>query len=239
MKKLMVVILVLFVTFTVSAQRSEVGLFGGVSYYNGDINPNNQFELSKKPFAYGLFYRYNFDTRLAIKLGYTKGELLGNKDFSFSDNGTSDNNISFTTSINELSAQFEVNFYDFSIKGDGNRISPYIFGGMGLTFYNGTAKYSDVLLPTVVTRPPTYPMKDNNTINGSCVSFPFGLGVKYCPFPNVTTGLEWGMRKTTTDKLDGVYTDPYRVSAANDWYSFAGFWISFRINFFNSERCYY
>lgn len=239
MRKLITAILVLFVTFPVSAQRSEVGLFGGASYYNGDINPNNQFELSKKPFAYGLFYRYNFDSRLAIKLGYTKGELLGNKDFSSSDVVSPPSNISFKTSINELSAQFEVNFYDFSIDGDRNRISPYIFGGMGLTFYNGTATYNISSLPTAVTKPPTYPMFGPNKINGSCISFPFGVGVKYCPFPNVTTGLEWGMRKTTTDKLDGVYTDPYRVSAANDWYSFAGFWISFRINFFNSERCYY
>jgi len=236
MKKLIAVILVLFVTFSVSAQRREVGLFGGASYYNGDINPNNQFELFKKPFAYGLFYRYNFDSRLAIKLGYTKGELQGDKIFT-EDIPVQD--VSFNTKINELSAQFEVNFYDFSIDGDENRISPYIFGEMGLTFYNGTTTYEISSLPTVVTRPPTFPMQNANTINGYCVSFPFGVGVKFCPFKNVTTGLEWGMRKTTTDKLDGVYTDPYRVSAANDWYSFAGFWISFRINFFNSERCYY
>ena len=75
MKKLITIIFVLFAGFTASAQRSEVGLFGGASYYNGDLNPNKPFELSRP--AYGLFYRYNFDTRLAVKLSYTKGDIQG------------------------------------------------------------------------------------------------------------------------------------------------------------------
>ena len=131
--------------------------------------------------------------------------------------------MSFKTSLNELSAQFEVSFYDFSIEGDENRISPYIFGGVGLTSFK-----------VKETTPPVDKPEKRSVFN-----FPFGLGVKFCPFKNVTTGLEWGMRKTATDKLDQVYTDPYRVSSANDWYSFAGVWISFRLNFFNSERCFY
>lgn len=235
MKKLITVILVLFVTITVSAQHSEVGLFGGASYYNGDVNPGKPFELSKP--AYGVFYRYNFDTRLAVKLGYTKGDLQGRKTFIESDDNATPpvlgSSSSFKTSINELSAQFEVNFYDFSIDGDEHRVSPYIFGGVGLTSFKvGELKYDEEINPNDGLQYPKY------SKNGSFVSFPFGLGIKFCPFKNVTTGFEWGMRKTTTDKLDGVYTDPYRVSASNDWYSFAGIWISFRLNFFNTDRCY-
>jgi opacity protein-like surface antigen len=229
MKKLITVILVLLVTITVFAQRSEVGLFGGASYYNGDVNPGKPFELSKP--AYGVFYRYNFDTRLAVKLGYTKGDLQGRKTFIEPDASVTPpvpgSSSSFKTSINELSAQFEVNFYDFSIDGDEHRVSPYIFGGVGLT--------SSKVKESIINGTENTDFKDRQS---SFVSFPFGLGVKFCPFRNVTTGFEWGMRKTTTDKLDGVYTDPYRVSASNDWYSFAGIWISFRLNFFNIDRCY-
>ncbi len=230
MKKSISVILVFFLTFPVFAQRSELGLFGGGSSYNGDLNPGSPFKVHRPP-ALGLFYRYNLDTRLAIKLGYTTGEIKnGNKDFSdYSDGGK----ISFHTSINELSAQFEINFYDFSIDGEENRISPYIFGGVGYTFFNSTTTYTGLT-------PPLQPDAEKNIkINSNTISFPFGVGIKFCPFRNVTTGFEWGIRKTTSDKLDGVYTDPYSVSAANDWYSFIGFWISYRINFFNSDRCYY
>lgn len=241
MRTLITVILFLFLTFSAFAQRSEVGLFGGASYYNGDLNPGTPFNLSHQP-SYGLYYRYNFDSRLAIKIGYTKGELQDSKIFTEATDGapaTSTtlaipaSSISFKTPISELSAQFEVNFYDFSIDGDENRVSPYIFGGVGFLNYNGTVTYNNFnSLPTSI-----YPKDGANIIKKNiALSFPFGIGVKYCPFPNVTTGLEWGMRKTTSDKLDGVYTDPYRVSAANDWYSFVGFSISFRINF-SSDRC--
>ena len=41
-----------------SAQVSEVGLTGGISYYIGDINPLRHYPKHMHP-AGGLFYRYN------------------------------------------------------------------------------------------------------------------------------------------------------------------------------------
>ena len=224
--KLLMIFFILFVTFTVSAQRSEVGLFGGSSFYNGDINPINHFRLSKPQFAYGLFYRHNFDSRLAMKLSYTQGTL---KDDDLSSNFQPVRYISFTTLINELSAQFEVNFFDFSIDGENNRITPYIFGGVGLTAIN-VVNLTNVYIPGITDSK----YGDNTTI----ASFPIGVGVKYCPVSNMALGFEWGIRKTNSSRLDGVHTDPYRSSAENDWYSFAGFSISFNLNILKSERCY-
>lgn len=275
MRKIITTVLTFFVIFTVSAQRSELGLFVGAAYYNGDLNPGTPFQFSPQP-AIGMFYRYNFDTRLAIKLGYMQGTLQDLKIFTPATIGNPtiyDNNfISFKTPVKEFSAQFEMNFCEFSIDGENNRISPYIFGGVGLTSYNGTVIYYNGILdingnPVYTVNLPSQNISNSKKINyegsfpgqisnfqttetgssgsykGTTVSLPFGIGVKYCPFRNVTTGLEWGIRKTASlgkdqsDNLDGVFTDPYRVSAGNDWYSFIGFWISYRIKF-SSDRCY-
>ena len=223
MRKLFTTVLLLFVALSVSAQNGEIGLFGGSSLYNGDINPINHLELSIIHPAYGLFYRHNFDSRLAIKLSYTRGLIADNDQHSHLQ---SVRNILFKTQLDELSAQFDVNFFDFSIDGENNRITPYVFGGIGLTKF----KVKDFTING------THPPSELDKL--SIGSFPIGVGAKYCPVSNMTVGLEWGIRKTNSNRLDGVYTDPYRASAENDWYSFAGFSISFNLNFLKSERCY-
>ncbi len=226
MRKIFTTVLLLFTALIVSAQNDEVGLFGGSSFYNGDINPINHFRLSKPQAAYGLFYRHNFDSRLAMKISYTQGTL---KDDDISSNFQPVRDIYFTTKINELSAQFEVNFFDFNLDGENNRITPYVFGGVGITAIN-VVNLRNVVIPGLAD--PKY--GDNTTI----ASFPIGVGIKYCPVSNMTIGLEWGIRKSNSSRLDGVYTDPYRASAENDWYSFAGFSISYNLNFLKPERCY-
>ena len=100
-----------------------------------------------------------------------------------------------------------------------------MFGGIGYTWF--TANKDSLPKPT-------------SSISTNITSFPFGLGLKYNPVENVTVGLEWGMRKTSgqdADKIDNVFEPGVRVSNANDWYAFAGLWVSVRLNFFNAERC--
>ena len=215
MKNLITVILFMLSTVVTYAQKNDLGLFAGSSYYTGDLNPGKPFNRSLP--AFGAFYRYNFTNRLAIKAGYTTTKLQ-------SDDFKKDRRLSFKTNLSEVSAQFEVNFYEFRIDGEENRISPYIFGGFGEAFYK---------------------VKESTNLNAdkrtkTITSFPFGLGIKYNPIENVSVGLEWGLRKTEgtdADKIDAVYEPGVRVSTANDWYAFAGLLISVRLNFFQSDRC--
>jgi hypothetical protein len=49
------------ISLAVLGQTGEVGFFGGVSYYIGDLNPAKHF-LSSKP-AYGVVARVNLNPR--------------------------------------------------------------------------------------------------------------------------------------------------------------------------------
>lgn len=249
MKKLITAILILFFTVAAFAQRSDVGLFIGSSYYTGDLNPGKPF-LKALP-AYGALYRYNFNPRIAIKAGLTVTKLQSSDYFS---QFQPDRLLYFNGNLVEGSAQLEVSFYEFTVDGDNHPISPYIFGGLGFTSfkikesnnYFVTLNTGDVMDNTgdVVTSNPAYKVTDNpqDKINQSLpvANIPFGVGIKYNPFKNISMGLEWGLRRTfgkNADKIDNVYQQGIRVSSANDWYAFAGFWISLRLNMFNSYRC--
>jgi opacity protein-like surface antigen len=215
MKKLITVFLIILSSIATYAQSGDVGLFAGSSYYTGDLNPGVPFKKSLP--AFGALYRYNFTDRLALKMGYTATTLKAD---DYQNRG-----LSFNTKLNELSAQFEVNFTEFGFNINENKLSPYIFGGIGYTWVkvNGYSYGTEL-----------------SSFTTNLTSFPFGLGIKYNPIENVNLGLEWGLRKTAgkdADKIDNVYEPGTRVSSANDWYAFAGLWISVKLNFFKSERC--
>jgi hypothetical protein len=215
MKKLIIVILIMLSSVTTHAQNGDIGLFAGSAYYTGDLNPGTPFKNSLP--AFGAFYRYNFNNRLAIKAGYM-GTTLQSDDFQ-------GRGITFHTKLNEISAQVEVNFAEFGIGTNEKRLSPYIFGGVGYTWFTARRDSTDI---------------NPTSIQANITSFPFGLGIKYTPVENLSLGLEWGLRKTLgkqADKIDNVYEPGIRISNAKDWYAFAGLWISFRLNFFKSERC--
>ncbi|MBN2773588.1 MAG: hypothetical protein JXR31_05025, partial [Prolixibacteraceae bacterium] len=82
------------------AQRSlEVGILGGVAYYNGDIYPGKLFV--KPQAAYGLLARYNFNNRWTAKASFTHGTITGEGTVNSVDN-TSMVGVNFSTNVDEL-----------------------------------------------------------------------------------------------------------------------------------------
>jgi len=229
MKKLLTAILILLFSVATFAQRSDVGLFIGSSYYTGDINPGKPFNEPLP--AYGALYRYNFNPRIAIKVGLTFTQLQGSDQLT---KFQPDRHLWFNTNLVEGSAQLEVSFYEFKVDGDNHPITPYLFGGIGFTSFKITKSNNDYITLDKDTA------QNNIGKKLTLPTIPFGLGIKYNPFNNVSMGLEWGLRKTlgkNGDKMDNVYQQGIRVSSANDWYAFAGFWISIRLNMFNGYSC--
>ena len=74
-KRFVVVIALALFSFTTSAQTMELGLFGGGSYYIGEMNTALHF--SQTQLAYGVLARFNLNSRWAIKAGYNRGTVKG------------------------------------------------------------------------------------------------------------------------------------------------------------------
>ena len=211
MKRYIAFIFVLLFAEMGVAQDIEFGAFGGGAYYLGDINPNKQFAMTKP--AYGLIARYNLDTRWTVRLNVLRGTLSSDDNII---KYRKDRGAKFKADVNEISAQMEVNFLDYFTGSNKTYVSPYLFGGMGFFL----SKYA----------------------SSFCV--PFGIGVKYSLSKKIGLGAEWGMRKTYSDNVDGMpatysNTDKrqYSDSQTNDWYSFAGVTLTYKIEIGSRPRC--
>jgi len=200
--------------FTIEGQifrpNVEVGGFAGVSYYLGDINPRMQFY--NPGLALGAMVKYNLSEHHCLRFNMFYGQLKGN-DLDFKNDFQQSRKSSFETTLLDYHIGYEFNFMPHVInRRKISHATPYIFFAAG---------YSLIL--------------SSNASTGleakSHATLPFGVGYKFRINDVVALGCEWGMRKTFTDNLDGVLNPgpdgSYSLSHNNDWYSFAGVFVTF------------
>jgi hypothetical protein len=214
MKKNIIIILTVLLSFSLKAQRNEMGIMLGTTYYLGDLNPSKHFFLTKP--AGGLVYRYIISQRWAFKMDGIIGSLEGN-DAKAKFNEA--RNLSFRSPLFEASAQLELNFLPY-MTGNNKKdyFTPYIFAGASVFSFNPKAQYDGTWynLQPLGTEGQGTSLTSQQPYSLTTVSFPFGLGIKYSVGKTVCIGAEWGLRKTTTDYIDDVsttYADPVVLGA--------------------------
>lgn len=211
-------ILVFFITIILChAQRSEIGVMMGTSFYLGDLN---SIPFRDAKFAGGLIYRYNLTPRFALKANILFGKVAASdeKNHSLLKDANknylwdySERGFSFSSPITEISAQLEVNFFNLFNVGHKNQITPYLFGGVALFSFNPQAVYKEKnydLQPIGTEGQGREGASKKYPLTG--FGIPFGIGFKANIGRFVCIGAEWGLRFTFTDYLDdvgGVYYD--------------------------------
>ncbi len=211
----------IFITFLVLsasmgfAQKSgDLGIVGGVTYYIGDLNPSLPFRMSKP--AFGILYRQNFNSRVSLRAHGIRGTVAADDAIS---KANTERNLNFESTITEAGVQLEINFFEYFIGSKMHPITPYLFGGASVFFFDpyGNVQGANVALKPLATEgqgSDFYP--DRKPYNLYAFSIPFGLGVKYSVNKLIGVGAEWGMRKTTTDYLDDVSRTYYMNLAGKD-----------------------
>lgn len=219
MKRLFVVFLIGFMVFQAHGQQSvDVGFFGGAGIYFGDMT-KTEWQKSINP-AYGTFLRYNFNPRYALRLNIIDGSIGAIGEFESVP-------TQFKKNVLDVSLQFEFNYFKYIVGDKEKPYSTYIFFGVGMQNYRF----------------------DIDNINGSevCPTIPFGLGFKLNLSKHLGLGIEAGLRKTFSDKLDNLddplsyktvdnlqinYTDQYHN---NDWTAYTGIHLVYKIIYGNKE----
>lgn len=199
----------MLVTFSLSAQKSEVGFGVGTLNYTGDLARSYNV-LNSRPAA-TVFYRANFSQVVSLRAALTGGGIAAS-DRRPIDAFAEQRDASFSLFLMEASTVMEYHFMNWRDDKHIMRFTPYLFGGLAIFGISGTGN-----------KPSEY-----SNVQGA---IPFGLGIKYILNPKWYLSLEFGARKTFFDYLDNVsagtnqliknyqYGNPYD----NDVYYFVGF----------------
>ena len=205
-RRLLSLIFFTLITSSVFSQKTmEIGLFGGVSYYLGDLNPG--MHLKNPKIGYGAVARFNIDSRWAVKLNVFRGKVKGS---SQSTTFLPERNLSFESPVTDISATAEFNFLKYYTGSRRDFISPYIYTGISAFFYDPVANgYSLRSLGTEgqnigYTDPNNG--KERKTYSSMAVCFPISAGIKYNLAHNVNLSFQITHRLTMTDYLDDVST---------------------------------
>ena len=194
--------------------RFDAGGGFGMTGYLGDANTSNLWQHPS--WDVELLFRYIANPRWAFKTNFYAGGLSGDS-ADMTNVFPTDETYKFTTTFYELGEMAEFNFFNYGM-GESYRklkkFTPYITGGLGITMWSTGGKM------------------------GAALCLPFGIGFKYKPSRRLNFGLEFLMKKTFTDKLDGPdLQDPIGIKSSfmknTDWYSTLTFSISYEF----SKRC--
>ena len=153
----------------------------------------------------------------------------GEYDFQPWNPDPNDNYWEFSKNVLDISLQFEFNYLKYIVGEKETPWSTYVFGGFGVQTYSYNITYlagKDPVSGTIFT----------NTVPGSEISptIPFGLGFKFDLSKRIGIGIEGGLRKSFSDKLDNLddplsytTTDDVAIKYAdqlhnNDWIAYVG-----------------
>ncbi|MFO7873469.1 MAG: DUF6089 family protein [Bacteroidales bacterium] len=233
-----IIVILFLLTATTQAQKYEAGVFGGTSYYLGDLNPNPDRQFANAEFpAYGLFGRMNFTEHLSARLGIHRGTISGTDADSPYEILGPNTTYHFETDITELALQGEVNFLPYTAGDVESLFTPYLFGGISGFLFSPTAKVDNGTNVNPISGnthwdPDEIANNIPNEYSPFDISYLFGFGLKYHITKHINGGFEWGLRHTYSKYLDEVHLkgNPKK----NDWYSFAGISFTFR---FKDKSC--
>ena len=236
--------------------RSELGVMVGTSYYIGDLNQFRHFRDAK--LAGGLFYRYNVNSRVAIRgtFNYLRVE---SDDADAKRELIQQRNLNFKSTIWELGSGVELNYFPFQIGHDRFKGTGYLFVGLAAFRMNPKTEYNgdDVALQELGTEGQGSSLTQKSKYSLIQMAIPFGFGGRVSLGNVGSLGIEFGVRKTYTDYLDdvgaGLYVDqdalivengPLAAELSNrsgnrfgkrgnesnkDWYFFTGAVLTFKI----------
>mgnify|MGYP003575188747 CR=1 FL=1 len=206
--KVTALLLLLCPALWLSAQEVDrsatIGLFGGLSSYQGDLQPNS-FSFSQSGRWTGIWVRQpitgNFSIKAGVSIGTIKAADANNRDY------LKIRNLSFYSAVKEAFIELDLSL----LSTDNYRLTPFLQGGFALLHYNPYTFDNDgnkVYLQPLSTEGqglPAYPDRKPYKLLQPAMSF--GGGLRYAVSDAVIVSLQMSQRKTFTDYLDDVSGD--------------------------------
>ncbi len=202
LKRIGILLFLFHLTFVcIHAQRGyEIGIIGGSSHYFGELNES--FDFKEFNPSVSVFGKYNFDNRIAWRLGMTFGKISGDDKNSKSIFNRT-RNLNFYSAITDINTQLEFNFFPLE-RGTDYIFTPYIFAGLSAYHFN----------PKTTLDGEVYELRDYGTEGQARdeeyylwqFGVNYGLGLKWYFSYNWGLNVEISSRWLFNDYLDDVST---------------------------------
>ena len=183
------------------SKGTYIGLILAKMNYQGDLNPNS-FTFSHSKMTTGINIRQSMNRWISFRGGFTIGHIDAadqyNRDY------LKTRNLSFRSTIKELSLGLEASLLDLSTK----HFTPYVFGDAVVYHFNPWAYDASgnkvYLQPLSTEGQGLSQFPEQKPYKLTQIALGFGFGARYAINENINIGVEMIQRKTFTDHLDDV-----------------------------------
>ncbi len=197
MNKFITCLAFFFSSLVLHAQgQLETGVYLGYANYLGDlVEPT--FTLKQSEFSGGVWLRYDFSDKINFKSSLVFGKIAGD-DANYSNNSV--RAASFESPFIEGALVAEYDFFGRRqpIKSVGifKALSPYAYAGFGLGLFNTSTRFGS--------SSPEASMDLRENYSDVQMIVPVGFGIRAYVSRSTSLGVDFGIRNTFTDYLDGV-----------------------------------
>lgn len=193
-------------TAQINLTKWQVGINGGIFVYQGDLTPSDAGSYKTIKPGFGLHVSRVINRSILLRTNIAFGKLYGNDSLYITPAWRKERNYNFVTPVTEISELVVWNMFGNNSNELGQRFSPYLFGGVGVSFLKirrDTSNFNN-----------HYFAAASNLVNGlrsdmarstpkTALVLPFGLGMEFYITPKFSLTAETNFRFTLTDYLDG------------------------------------
>jgi hypothetical protein len=199
--------------------KHEIGVSAGTFIYQGDLTPENAGAFKSPGFAFNLFYNRLLSRSFSLRTNLAHGKLTADDANYKIPEWRKERAFRFGARVTEISELLVWNILGNNY-GDRKIISPYIFGGVGISALRITRDWSNINYDYFAGEPSLFEglAEDSmHTLPGTIAVIPVGVGLRYPVTDKLSLMAEGSYRFTFTDYIDGFSkaSNPNK----NDYYS--------------------
>lgn len=184
----------------------QIGVNAGVFIYQGDLTPSPIGSYPTLSPGFGLYVSRILNPSFILRTNIARGTLRGYDGVYAYPTWRKERNFKFSTPVTEISELLVWNIYGNNSNETGQRFSPYVYAGVGVSILKVSRDYSGMnksffsddsevgvgLAADMARKPPS-----------TTFVLPAGAGVEYYLTPKFSLTAEAAFRYTFTDYLDG------------------------------------
>ena len=204
------IILFFSVNSSVNAQQGGykwmIGINAGTMIYQGDLTPSALGSYKTPSFTFGISAGKILNSYFALRANAVFGKLRGDDAAYNNPSWRKSRNFNFTSPVTEFNAQLLWSPYGNNSHETGQRFTPYLFGGAGVSFVNISRDYSRMDTTVFVfssKQQSGLKLDSAKNLPTTLLVLPVGAGVSYYLSPGWSLNYEFTFRYTVSDYLDG------------------------------------